>query len=67
MRESFGEDLLSFLPEIEVKREDNQVHVYLQINIRVAPFTPKIINEKMIVERAANAFFTVIEEEQQQE
>ncbi|NIW15620.1 MAG: hypothetical protein GWN31_17205 [Candidatus Thorarchaeota archaeon] len=50
-----------------MKREDNQVHVYLQINIRVAPFTPKIINEKMIVERAANAFFTVIEEEQQQE
>lgn len=64
-KKTFKDDLLSFLPEVEIKQKsssekDSETEIQLQIIIRVAPFTPKVGREKEIVEKAANAFFRSI-------
>lgn len=56
MEEELGEHLLSFLPEVELKKDDITT-VSLEISLAIAPFTPKIQKEREIAERAAEAFF----------
>lgn len=62
VKEAFNEDLLSFLPEVQAEKENDNVQIHLEVTIRVAPLTPKVGEEEKVVEEAAQTFFRTIEE-----
>lgn len=60
VEEELGEHLLSFLPEVELKKNET-ITVSLEMSLDIAPFTPKIQKEREIAERAAEVFFERLE------
>lgn len=65
VEKEFKDDVLSFLPEVQVEKGDSTIQITLEILLRVAPFTPKVQREEAIVKRAANLFFEMIKEKEE--